>query len=142
MNDMESVEIEKLLRNLKPMKAPEGFSRKVMEKIQSAETVQSQSFLISLESGLLLISLMAILTGVILLVDLSFIGTWSIVLVSELPFLLSQLDIYLKLTANLIQSIPTLAFIMLGAFVLLWIADRLLRKYFRQSGILNSIWCF
>jgi len=142
MNDMESVEIEKLLRNLKPMKAPEGFSRKVMEKIQSAETVQSQSFLISLESGLLLISLLAILTGVILLVDLSFIGTWSIVLVSELPFLLSQLDIYLKLTANLIQAIPTLAFIMLGAFVLLWIADRLLRKYFRQSGILNSIWCF
>jgi len=142
MNDMESVEIEKLLRNLKPMKAPEGFSRKVMEKIQSAETVQSQSFLISLESGLLLISLLAILTGVILLVDLSFIGTWSIVLASELPFLLSQLDIYLKLTANLIQAIPTLAFIMLGAFVLLWIADRLLRKYFRQSGILNSIWCF
>ncbi len=142
MNDMESVEIEKLLRNLKPMKAPEGFSRKVMEKIQSAKTVQSQSFLISLESGLLLISLLAILTGVILLVDLSFIGTWSIVLASELPFLLSQLDIYLKLTANLIQAIPTLAFIMLGAFTLLWIADRLLRKYFRQSGILNSIWCF
>jgi hypothetical protein len=139
MNDMESVDIEKLLRNMKPMKAPEGFSLKVMDKIQRAEAVQSQPFLISLESGLLLISLLAILTGVILLVDLSFLSKWSIALVLELPSLLGQLDIYLKLASSLIQAIPSLAFITLGAFAVLWISDRLLRKFLRQPGTLTFI---
>ena len=139
MNDMESVDIEKLLRNMKPMKAPEGFNMKVMDKIQRAEAVQSQPFLISLESGLLSISLLAILTGVILLVDLSFLSKWSIALVLELPSLLGQLDIYLKLASSLIQAIPSLAFITLGAFVVLWISDRLLRKFLRQPGMLTFI---
>ncbi|MDP3442923.1 MAG: hypothetical protein Q8T08_08705 [Ignavibacteria bacterium] len=132
MKHINENELESLLKDMRPIKAPEGISENVMLRLQQTQAVSTDASGITLEKLLLGFSLLAGLIAIFFVTDLSFINN----LLSK-PFEFTQ--IALNFDKGLINSIinftvqlPTLAILSFVSIIILLLTERFIfRKIFR-----------
>lgn len=127
-------DIDQLLRGMPLMKAPDHFSHLVMDRIQfQQEEAQRQSGPVSIETGLLVFSLAAVLVSLVLFVDLGFVEAFLFRFVSAIPKYIGQMNTMMKSIAGVEGAMIQLILITLGAVSLLWVADKYIFRNLRAN---------
>jgi len=136
MKETNAERIEKLLRSV-PMQQPTvEFSERLMERLMQGETVRKNETELRLEETLLVFSLLAISTAVIVFADLGFIGQYALRASTRLPEWLHLFSAAWNTGLKLLNHIPALAYLTAAATGLLWAADRFLFSRLRQQSAL------
>lgn len=127
-------DIDQLLGGMTLMKAPDHFSHIVMERIQHQhEESLQQSSPVTMETGLLVFSLAAVLVSLVLFVDLGFIEAFLFRFVSTIPKYIGQMNTIVKSVSGATAAMIQLMLITLGAVSLLWVADKFIFRNLRAN---------
>lgn len=128
--------IDKLLRQLTPEKAPEGFSNTVMNQIAALPVPESIHQDIKPDRYFLFLSLIAIIIALIFTIDMSFVTTWISMGGSLINQLLQPNDQILTNMIHTVQKIPSLALIVVMGIAALLLGERLISRKISQNRLL------
>lgn len=130
-NNMEN--IERLLRSVQVERPSDGFRERLNQRLMQEECKRSPETLLRFEEWLLVFSLLAIATVVVLFADLGFIGRFAFDSLALLPEWLMQLNLWFFSALKLLHNIPSLVYLTAAALFSLWIADRYLFRLIRRQ---------
>lgn len=128
--------IDKLLRQLRPEKAPEDFALDVMSQIEELperSTIQQE---IKPDRYFLLLSLIAVAITLIFTLDLSFVSTWISMSSSLINQFLQPNQHELTKLLQTIQSMPSLAVIVALVISALLVFENLIAKKISDKSLL------
>lgn len=124
---------ERLLRTLPVEHPSEDFRERLNQRLQEAAYTRSPDAILKFEEWLLGFSLLAIVTAVVLFIDLGFIGRYAFDSLALLPEWLIHLNMWFFRALELLNNIPSLIYLTSAALLFLWITDRYLVRLIRRQ---------
>jgi hypothetical protein len=131
MNDnFENKEIDQLLRQIKPMKAPPKLKSKIMDQISAEQVHNPIAATMTIEKLLLGLSLLTAMISLLFLVDFGFITGGVTDAISWLSRLLSSDQPTFDQIAETTAQLPAMSLMVLVAIGLLLLIERLIVRRF------------
>lgn len=123
-------EIDQLLRQMRPMKAPPELKNNILDQIKAEELQSTVKGTLTTEKLLLGLSLLAAMVALLFMVDLGFIASGFTGAISWMNTLLSSDKPAFDKIAETTSQLPSMALILLAAIGLLLLLERLISRKF------------
>lgn len=125
-------ELDDLLKQLKPSKAPSGLSQKVMQQISQTDTPTVSSTSVISEQLLLGLSILVGMITIVFFIDFQFISEWMLIATSWMKTFLNNDQDFFNRIASTAGNLPAFSLMIVATIALLLITERAISKRFHK----------